>query len=136
MSKPHTFSLTLTGAVKPECDGQLPPPGSMSDQALRKNLENVIALIQAEALITGHHDASLDRCESLVVVNGQGQGPSVKPTHSHAFDIAFELETACEDGESVTAQQLREALIKRVTSLGDDDLLAAVGAPFDTHELE
>lgn len=132
----HTFSLTLTGTIKAQGDGQMPHVGSMSDLELRQSLESVLEQIKAQSLITGRQNASLDRLEAIVVVNNEGKAPTVKPTHSHAFDIAFELETSCENGESATAQQLREALIKRLNSLGDDELLEAVGAPFDTHELE
>jgi hypothetical protein len=132
----HTFSLTLTGAIKAQGDGQMPQVGSMSDQQLRQSLESALEQIKAQSLITGRQNASLDRLEAIVVVNDKGKAPTVKPTHSHAFDIAFELKTACDNGESATAQQLREALIQRILSLDDDDLISAVGAPFDTHELE
>lgn len=56
--------------------------------------------------------------------------------YNHAFDIAFSLVSGCPTGESVTGSQLREALNKRLLSLTDEDLVEAVGMPFDTYEEE
>jgi hypothetical protein len=52
--------------------------------------------------------------------------------YNHAFDIAFSVVSEHPD---VTAEQVREALIKRVIQAYDSgELLEAVGAPFDTYE--
>jgi hypothetical protein len=53
--------------------------------------------------------------------------------YSHAYDIAFELESNDPEGNDVTATMLRAALIKRA-NMDDDELMEATGAPFDTYE--
>lgn len=52
---------------------------------------------------------------------------------SHAFDFAFEVESAHRDASDVTAGMLRAALISRASNLSDDELLEACGR-FDTAE--
>jgi hypothetical protein len=55
--------------------------------------------------------------------------------YNHAFDIAFSVVSEHPTGEDVTAEQVREALIKRVIQAYDSgELLEAIGAPFDTYE--
>jgi hypothetical protein len=55
--------------------------------------------------------------------------------YNHAFDIAFSVVSEHPAGEDVTAEQVREALIKRVIQAYDSgELLEAVGAPFDTYK--
>ena len=57
--------------------------------------------------------------------------------YNHAFDIAFRVVSEHPTGEDVTAEQVREALIKRVIQAYDSgELLEAIGAPFDTYEEE
>jgi hypothetical protein len=56
--------------------------------------------------------------------------------YDHAFTIAFSLVTAQPDGRDATAAELRAALLKRLAALSDDDLLEAVGAPYDSYELD
>ena len=56
-------------------------------------------------------------------------------TYNHAFDIAFSIECRTDpSGESITAQQFRDAIHKRLDSLNDEEILEAVGLPFDTYE--
>lgn len=55
------------------------------------------------------------------------------PRYNHAFDFAFEVISDREDGEDVTPAMLREALLKRVNNLSDQDLDEACGL-YDTHE--
>lgn len=54
--------------------------------------------------------------------------------YSHAFDIAFEVVTD-HAAERVTPRELRAALQRRIDSLTDDELLEAVGLPFDSYPL-
>ena len=57
--------------------------------------------------------------------------------YNHAFDIAFSVVSEHPTGEDVTAEQVREVLIKRVIQAYDSgELLEAIGAPFDTYEEE
>ena len=56
------------------------------------------------------------------------------PTYNHAFTIAFSVPgSKCPDGEDVTAEQMAAALQLRIKDLmANDEMLEAVGAPFDT----
>lgn len=54
---------------------------------------------------------------------------------NHAFDIAFSVETSEPSGASTSAQQFRDAIAKRLASLSDDELVEAVGQPFDSYEV-
>lgn len=55
--------------------------------------------------------------------------------YNHAFDIAFEIVTDEPEG-NVTEEQVIFALIARVMQLSaNDELLEAVGAPFDTYKI-
>lgn len=57
------------------------------------------------------------------------------PTFNHAFDVCFEIAgSKSEDASDVTAAQARAAITKRLESMSDEELLAHMGAPFDTHE--
>ena len=69
------------------------------------------------------------------------------PHFNHAFTIAFEVISDCEDASDVTPEMLKNALLKRIAdldascfvpgvpSLGHGgEWFEAVGAPFDTHE--
>jgi hypothetical protein len=54
--------------------------------------------------------------------------------YSHAFDIAFEVVTD-HAAARVTAREIRAALQRRIDGLADDELLEAVGLPFDSYPL-
>lgn len=55
-------------------------------------------------------------------------------TYNHAFDIAFAVQGSTDaDGEDVTAAMLRAAVISRLKEMTDDELVEAVGAPFDSY---
>lgn len=54
---------------------------------------------------------------------------------NHAFDIAFSLETSDPSGATTTARQFRDAILRRLDSLSDDELIEAVGLPFDSYEV-
>lgn len=61
---------------------------------------------------------------------------------NHAFDIGFEVISETEDGADVTPEMIEEALLDRIAQLKDEarqglgGLMEAVGAPFDTYEIE
>lgn len=57
-------------------------------------------------------------------------------TYNHAFTIAFEVSGSSHpDGEDVTPEQMAAALRKRVDELlANDEMMEAMGAPFDTFE--
>jgi hypothetical protein len=57
-----------------------------------------------------------------------------KTIHDHAFDIAFSLRSNTADGSDVRASHIRAALLERLASLTDDELLEATGTPFDSYE--
>lgn len=53
--------------------------------------------------------------------------------YNHAFDFAFEVNSHCEQATDVDAKAVRDALLSRVMSLSDKELMAAVSC-FDTME--
>lgn len=56
-------------------------------------------------------------------------------TFNCAFTIAFQV-SGCktENAEDITAQEIRNAINKRINSLSDEELVnEAVGAPYDSH---
>lgn len=53
-----------------------------------------------------------------------------------AFTIAFSLHARSADGSDVSPAALRIAILARLASLPDDELLEAVGAPFDSYEVD
>lgn len=56
-------------------------------------------------------------------------------TYNHAYTFAVEIPgSASEDAEDVTGAQLRAALLARISSLSDAELLEACDAPYDTFE--
>ena len=58
-------------------------------------------------------------------------------TFNHAFSFSFEVPGSIDpEGKDVTPGQMREALLKRLSAIGDEELMEAVGAPFDSFEEE
>lgn len=56
-------------------------------------------------------------------------------TYNHAFTIAFEVrKSPYPNGDDIPANEIRNALQSRLDQLPDDELLEAVGLPFDTFE--
>lgn len=55
-------------------------------------------------------------------------------TYNHAFTIAFTVISDHPEGEDITPQQFRHAILDRLASLVEDELLEAVGPPYDTSE--
>jgi hypothetical protein len=57
--------------------------------------------------------------------------------YSHAYTIAFEIESGRKSGSDVTAEMIRAAIIKRIENLPDDELVnEAVGSPYDSSGLD
>ena len=56
------------------------------------------------------------------------------PVFNHAYSIAFEVLSSHPEGEDVTADMLRAALLRRVANLNANEWLEACGTPYDTHE--
>lgn len=77
--------------------------------------------------------SSLDRPEVTITIAVIAKPPAV---FNHAFDLGFSLESHHPHGEDVTPAMLRGALEARLASLSDDELLEAVGAPFDTYAVD
>jgi hypothetical protein len=55
---------------------------------------------------------------------------------NHAYCFGFSLENNSPDGEETTAQELRAAILSRLSQMPDSELLENCGAPFDTYENE
>lgn len=53
-------------------------------------------------------------------------------TYDHAFTIAFSIKSNHPEGDDISPQQYRHAILSRLASLVDDELLEAVGMPIDT----
>lgn len=51
----------------------------------------------------------------------------------HVFEFAFSAVTKREDGQDVTAQQVRAALLNAARNMSDDELLENVGLPAETY---
>ena len=58
-------------------------------------------------------------------------------TYDNAFDIAFSIK-GCRDseGETVTPQEFREAILYRLASIDDEELIEAIGGAYDSMEEE
>ena len=58
-------------------------------------------------------------------------------TYDNAFTIAFSIK-GCRDseGETVTPQEFREAILYRLASIDDQELIEAIGGAFDSMEEE
>lgn len=58
-------------------------------------------------------------------------------TYNHAYTIAFSVGgSTAPAGEDVSPTTLREAVLRRLAALDDDELEEAVGAPYDSYEEE
>lgn len=78
-------------------------------------------------------DISLDH---WIVALVPDHPPKALPRFNHALDIAFSVETHDADGGDATPAAIRRALYERIAALNDDELMEAVGAPYDSYELE
>lgn len=56
-------------------------------------------------------------------------------SYDHAFTIAFSVKSDTPDASDITPAILRAAIVRRLASLPDDQMLEAVGAPFDTSDI-
>jgi hypothetical protein len=58
------------------------------------------------------------------------------PLYNHAFTIAFSVVSPDESGENIEAETIRQGIRQRMVDLRDDDeLMEAIGAPFDTYRV-
>ncbi|ARK07583.1 hypothetical protein LAV_00208 [Sphingobium phage Lacusarx] len=57
--------------------------------------------------------------------------------YNHALDIGFEVISADANGEDITPEMLKTALLRRIDELDREGTwIEATGKPFDTYELE
>ncbi len=57
------------------------------------------------------------------------------PIYNHAFDMGFSIETPfpAEEFDKIPPSQLRAAILRRLASIPDEELLEALGGPSDTY---
>lgn len=53
--------------------------------------------------------------------------------YNHMYSIAFSVINGSEDGEHTTPSEVRQAILERLASTTDDELLEAIGYPDDTY---
>lgn len=58
-----------------------------------------------------------------------------EPLYSHAFTIAFSVNSPEKTGENVPAVAIRKAIYTRLAQLDDAELLEATGLPYDSCEI-
>lgn len=56
--------------------------------------------------------------------------------YDHAFTIAFSLVSSDPSGRDVTPAELGAAILTRLATLSDTELIEAVGAPYDSYEMD
>ena len=56
--------------------------------------------------------------------------------YDHAFTIAFSLVSSDPSGCDVAPAELRTAILTRLAALADNELIEAVGAPYDSYEMD
>lgn len=57
------------------------------------------------------------------------------PKFNHAVTVAFTVISDQKDGEDITSDMFRTALLKRIIDLDEhDQWREAIGAPFDTYQ--
>ncbi len=57
------------------------------------------------------------------------------PKYNHAFDVAFSLVSNDPDGNDITPDMLKAALLKRISDLdAAEEWKEACGSPWDTYE--
>lgn len=58
-------------------------------------------------------------------------------TYDNAFSISFTIQ-GCRDpeGDTVTPQEFREAILLRLASINDQELIEAIGGAYDSAEEE
>lgn len=85
---------------------------------------------------TGAHELAHLYSEARILRNSAASVTTKQSgVYDHAYDIAFSLRSCSADGSDVKARDIRSAIIERVASLTDDELLEATGAPFDSYEI-
>lgn len=53
--------------------------------------------------------------------------------YDHAYTIAFDITSNHPEGEDIAPQQFRHAILERLAAIVDDELIEAVGIPYDSH---
>lgn len=56
--------------------------------------------------------------------------------YSHAYTIAFSVVTRDAEGVNVPLEWFRNAILKRLASCTDDELMEAIGPPFDSYAID
>ena len=57
--------------------------------------------------------------------------------YNHAFSVCFSIESEDPEGRDLTAEQIRDAIMRRVRMAYENkELHEAIGAPYDTYEVE
>lgn len=57
------------------------------------------------------------------------------PTYNHAFEIAFTVAgSTTPDGAELTPNDIRIAILTRLASVDDSELMESVGTPFNPYE--
>lgn len=54
--------------------------------------------------------------------------------YNHMYSFTFSLVNNSPDGETTTPKEVREAIIKRLSTIDDDELMECMGYPEDTYE--
>ncbi len=68
-------------------------------------------------------------------MNQRGIHSVSEPRYSHAYTLAFEIESNHEFGDDVTAAQMRAGIINHLEGMTSDELMTNTSAPFDTYEV-
>lgn len=58
------------------------------------------------------------------------------PRYSHQLGLGFTVESDNEDGNDITPEMIRRALLERMKDLVGDEALEACLPPMDTDEIE
>ena len=57
--------------------------------------------------------------------------PSV--VYAHAMNLAFEVESIDAEGDSITADEIRDSVKDTVAKMSDSELLSLLSVPHDVH---
>lgn len=55
-------------------------------------------------------------------------------TYNHMYSFTFSVINNSHDGEATTPKQVREAIMQRLCTIDDDELMECMGYPDDTYE--
>lgn len=126
----YQFHLILSGVfTNPE---GADPHDCLPPEQMSANLQHIIDVATGNGLFTGSSETELDNLDRAILVHAD---QSASHTHNHAYEIAFEVTSADEEAEDVTPAMLRMALVKRIMSMSNTEIIAACGSPYDTCEI-